>query len=102
MQPDRPGGGLSIRQAMREGLPVIMSDYPSDQKARMDEADLIIGGLENMMRHIKKLSSDKEFYELTSIRMKNAIKKYSPMKDARKLLAVCKEVRRKKLEGKNC
>ena len=89
LQPNRNGGGVSIRQAMREGLPIVLTDYPSDILAWMDEQDVIYGDYLDLMNFVSQLYHNEELYKKCSNRMLELIEKFSPENDTKKVLKVC-------------
>lgn len=94
VQPNRLGGGLSIRQAMRIGLPIAITDF-SYAMSRMSEDGVIHGDYPQLMEYILKLYHDRDFYEERSRYVREIMAQFSPENDARKVLSVCEETCRR-------
>ena len=91
LQPNRPGGGASIREAMREGLPIIITDYPSDAIAYLCKDDITHGDYIDLMQYISYLIHNKTGYQRASERAKKKIEHFTPEYDARKIIILCEQ-----------
>ena len=91
LNPQRGGGGVSIRLAMRYGLPVAMTDFPSDVRSRMEQKHIVHGGYKELMEYVGRLCSDQELYRRVSEETRKRAETFSPRNDAEKVLKVCWE-----------
>ncbi|MCR5609576.1 MAG: glycosyltransferase family 4 protein [Lachnospiraceae bacterium] len=92
LEPNRAGGAHSVRLAMLEGIPVALTDYPSDISSIMNESDMVHGDYEELVNYLEKLYIDKNFYSTRSQRMKNIMSKLDPKDDGRKIMEICEMV----------
>lgn len=90
LEPNRQGGAVSIRRAMMMGLPIAMTDFPSDNLARM-KGHVVHGGYDELAVYIKKLIHDRKYCLSEGKTMKCLIKDASPQADADKVLEICRE-----------
>lgn len=88
LNPDRGGGGVSIRRAMRLGLPIAMTDFPSDALPCMPKAYVIHGGYTALMEYVARLYDDQEFYRRVSKETEKQIKIISDQSDVEKILEI--------------
>ncbi len=95
LQPDRNGGAVSVTQAMRKGLPVIMLNRPSDSRKLFDEEDLC-ENIGEMIKRIEKLSFNQEYYMTVSEKMRESISKLKKKNNARRILDALNNVKRGK------
>lgn len=91
LNPNRIGGGVSIRLAMKQGLPIAMTDFPSDACSRMNPDHIVHGGYDKLMEYIVQLCDDPVLYKKISQETRQMMANFSPKKDAEKVLAVCRE-----------
>ena len=97
LQPKRIGGGHSMRQAMRQGLPVAITDYPSGVLSIFDSDEVVHGGYEELSNYVEKLFRDDNFYQERSDRMRNLIRNISMGNDAVKLEDVYRRMKNENL-----
>ncbi len=69
LNPDREGGGVSLRLAMQAGLPVVSADVPPLEGFFLPE-NFVVGGSEEMIAELEKLSTDDGYYRGKSDLMK--------------------------------
>ena len=86
VNPKRKGGGLSIRQAMMKGLPVITCDYESDALIMMKDSHIVKGGYEEMMLYMERLMRNTDFYIKIKEETINQFKNCSFRKDVQNLI----------------
>lgn len=86
--PDRMGGGGSIAMAMRCGVPVVTTRFPSDILPRLGLKNAVDGDYEDCKRYVEKLYHDKSFYQEISELMKERMKSSSVTEYVKKLLEV--------------
>lgn len=94
LNPNRQGGGVAIRQAMAQGVPIAMTDFPSDNLGRM-QGHVVHGGYSNLMKYIQHLYHDREFWKSESQIMRDLMSDYLPHKDAEQVLQACEETWRR-------
>ena len=97
LNPNRQGGGTSIRRAMVMGLPIAMTDFPSDNLQRM-EGHVVHGGYPELMAYVRRLCHDAAFCASEGALMQSLMAKFSPQSDADQVLAICEETWRKRQE----
>lgn len=91
LNPKRRGGGVSIRLAMAEGLPVAMLSDNSDATSRMRADHIVYGGYEELIDYVKRLSDDNTFYDRIRKETLEQIKQFSFKNDVKKVLEICYE-----------
>lgn len=101
VNPNRQGGASAIRRAMVAGLPIAMTDYPSDNLVRM-RGHVVHGGYDELIRYIRRLSCDANFCDSEGRAMQDLMVDYSAKKDADQVIAVCEKAvqRRKQNDGR--
>ena len=72
--PDRMGAGGSIGTAMRCGLPIVTTRFPSDVLPRLGIENAVDGGYEECAKYVQQLYEDKNLYEKQSQLMKDRMK----------------------------
>lgn len=87
----RRGGGISLRLAMKAGLPVATTDYPSGILNYMDSEQVVHGDCEALMAYVERLYQNPELYRQVSEECRRRIAKFSLASDVDKILAVCQE-----------
>ncbi len=97
LQPKRVGGAHGIRLAMREGLPIVMTDYPSDILNYLNKGETVCNSYEDITKCIKKLYEDKEFYDKQSNNMKEIMSELSMGKAIKKLVELCETISNSKM-----
>ena len=68
--PARMGAGGSIAGAMRCGLPIVTTDFPSDILPRIGRENVICGGYTECRKYVEKLFFDSALYKEKSELMK--------------------------------
>lgn len=91
LNPNREGGGVSIRQAMVAGLPVAMTDFPSGNLSRM-RGHVVHGGYAKLTEYVLRLCREPAFCRSEGEAMRSLMEELTPQSDAEKLLAICEEV----------
>lgn len=100
LNPKRDGGGVSIRLAMKQGVPIATLDSSSGVKARMSSDLLVHGGYQELMQYIMNLYKDKELYNVVSMKTRKVIDDLLKDSDSQKVLRICQEaVSIRKKEG---
>lgn len=69
--PDRTGAGGSMGSAMRCGLPLVTTRFPSDVLPRLGIENAIDGGYAECKEYVQRLHDDKDFYNEKSNLMKS-------------------------------
>ncbi|MBE5837073.1 glycosyltransferase [Butyrivibrio sp.] len=69
--PDRTGAGGSMGSAMRCGLPLVTTRFPSDVLPRLGLENAVNGGYVECKKYVQKLHDDKDFYLQRSKLMKD-------------------------------
>ena len=77
LNPDRIGGGTSVAWAMLEGIPVITLDLALDGCNWVGRENAIHGDYNELVKELKRLQDDKEYYMNKSITMKEKALKRS-------------------------
>lgn len=77
LNPDRIGGGTSVAWAMLEGIPVITLDLALDGCNWVGRENAIHGDYNELVKELKRLQDDKEYYMNKSITMKEKAMKRS-------------------------
>ena len=77
LNPDRVGGGLSIKWAMQSKLPVITLDIVSDGREWVGKENSIKGDYNALMDELRKLMYDKEYYIYKKQKMLEKTKEWS-------------------------
>ena len=72
LNPEREGGGVSLRLAMRAGLPVVSKDVPTLAGFFLPD-NYVIGGSEEMTSELEKLAMDDVYYENKSKQMQSLL-----------------------------
>ncbi len=91
LNPYRSGGGVSIRRAMWLGLPIVMSDFPSDALPCMPTDYVIHGGYGELMEYAARLSEDRELCQKVSEKTLEKIRTFTSKSDVEKILEVYEE-----------
>lgn len=91
LNPNRAGAGVSIRRAMLIGLPIAMTDYPSDALPCMPSEYIVHGDYKELMEYVVKLYENQELYQRVSNRTLDQIRLFTAKRDAEKVLEICKE-----------
>lgn len=86
--PNRMGAGGSIVGAMRCGIPIVTTDFPSDILPRLGKENAIKGGYGDCRRYVERLYKDPAFYMEKSELMRERMKISSVAEYVRKLLEV--------------
>lgn len=92
LNPNRGGGGVSIRRAMCLGLPVAMTDFPSDALPCMPRAYIVHGNYRNLMEYIVQLCDDQELYQTVSRETLRQIRLFTDKSDVEEILEVYSEM----------
>lgn len=92
LNPNRSGGGVSIRRAMRLGLPVAMTDFPSDALSCMPASYIVHGDYKELMKYIISLNENRDLYQKVSKETLKRIKLFTDKSDVEKILKVYKEM----------
>lgn len=97
---DRQGGASAIRRAMMAGLPVAMTDFPSDNLPVM-QGHVVHGGYRELKAYLLRLLDDPAFCASEGAAMHELMQDASPQADADKVLAICEDMveERKKHHG---
>lgn len=91
LNPNRSGAGVSIRRAMLIGLPIAITDYPSDALPCMPLECIVHGNYKELMEYVVKLYENRELYQSVSKKTLDRIKLFTSKSDAEKVLEICKE-----------
>ena len=86
--PDRTGAAGSISRAMRCGLPIIITNFPSDILPYIGKENVIDGDYEACKEYAENLYTDREFYEEKSKLMKERTEMMVGTQHITKLLEV--------------
>lgn len=86
--PRRMGAGGSIASAMRCGVPIVTTTFPSDILPRLGKENAIDGDYFECKKHVEKLYCDKVFYLQRSELMKSRMQISSVTEYVQKLLEV--------------
>lgn len=86
--PNRMGAGGSIAMAMRCGLPIVTTDFPSDVLPRLGMENAIKGDYFDCKKYVEKLYADDELYKEKSKLMQDRMHISSVEEYVRKLLEV--------------
>ncbi len=70
LNPERMGGGVSLRLAMLEGLPIVTGEWSSDVTVHLHSENRIKGGYDDLMHYIERLAGDPVLYARQSKLMK--------------------------------
>ena len=92
LNPDRRGGGVSLRTAMREGLPIVMRDFPSAVRPYMSPSHIVNGDYSAVVKRIQQLSEDEALYNKIRLETKQQMEEYSSENDTKKILRLCEEI----------
>lgn len=92
LNPNRRGGGVSIRRAMCLGLPAAMTDFPSDALPCMPTAYIVHGDYRNLMEYVAQLCENRDLYQRVSKETLERIKLFTAKSDAEKILENYKEL----------
>lgn len=98
LQPRRVGGANGIRLAMREGLPIVLTDYLSDISYCYRGEETVCSNYEKIIECIKRLYHDKVFYNRQSNRSKEIISEKSFEKGIKKLADFCEKISEKNIK----
>lgn len=101
LQPNRTGGGVSIRQAMRQSLPVIMSDFPCDAFWQIERTHIVHGGYEDVADRIEHLARDKGMYMKCREDVRKRAELFSAENDAKQVLDVIANMRKQEALSAN-
>lgn len=96
LEPRRNGGSHGMRMAMRAGLPVVISDYPSDNRCLFDN-DYLCKNIKEMMTEIERLFINTGYREMRSKESKEIIQSLTKDSDSKKLMDAYYEVCRNRL-----
>lgn len=88
LNPNRGGGGVSIRRAMCLGMPVAMTDFPSDALPCMPAACIVHGDYRNLMEYVVQLCENQELYQKVSEETLKQIRLYTDKSDVEKILEI--------------
>lgn len=91
LNPIRTGGGVSIRLAMKCGIPIAMLDSYSDAKSRMRPEHIVNGGYRELMQYIQKLYNDRDLYNEVSVQTRKVMDDLLSESDGYKVLKICEE-----------
>lgn len=91
LNPNRTGGGVSIRRAMWLGMPIVMTDFPSDALPCMPTDYVIHGGYGELMEYAARLSEDRELCQKVSEKTLEKIRTFTSKSDVEKILEVYEE-----------
>ncbi len=91
LNPNRMGGGVSIRRAMWLGMPIVMTDFPSDALPCMPTDYVIHGGYGELMEYAARLSEDRELCQKVSEKTLEKIRTFTSKSDVEKILEVYEE-----------
>lgn len=98
LNPNRGGGGVSIRRAMMVGLPIAITDYPSDVLTCMPPECIVHGSYKELMRYVVQLCENQGLYQRVSKKTLDHINLITSKSDAEKVLEICNEaVRMRKI-----
>lgn len=84
--PKRMGAGGSMASAMRCGIPIVTTTFPSDILPRLGKENAVPGDYVDCKKQVERLYADKEFYREKSELMKNRMKISSVAEYVQKLL----------------
>lgn len=84
--PKRMGAGGSMASAMRCGIPIVTTTFPSDILPRLGKENAVPGDYVDCKKQVERLYADKEFYQEKSELMKNRMKISSVAEYVQKLL----------------
>ena len=71
LNPDRVGGGVSLRLAMMAGLPIITGVWESGCMTHLHRENCVRGGYDDLMHYIERLAGDPVLYARQSKLMKD-------------------------------
>ncbi len=97
--PNRMGAGGSIGSAMRCGLPIVTTNFPSDVLPRLGNENAIDGDYEACKEYVKNLYNDRKLYQEKSELMKARMKISGVPQYVAKLLETGEKLC---LEGEKC
>lgn len=91
LNPNRRGGGVSIRRAMCLGLPIAMTDFPSDALPCMPPAYIVHGDYRNLMEYVARLCENQDLYQRVSKATLRRMELFTAKSDVEKILEIYKE-----------
>lgn len=91
VNPNRGGGGTTIRWAMQMGIPVIMNKYDSDGLENIGLENGIDGGYKELIDYIEKLYKDESLYKNEVSRVVQYWKCNTMQSDKEKLMSAVEE-----------